>query len=580
MRHVTSRFATVGALLLAAATSVAVHAANASEFTLEGKWKLVVLSYGEDEFLVLNIQAEDEQFSGEVADAQRFLAGAKIESIEREGENVTLVIGGVGESVFRGRVANDGPWPGSVLGMFEFRGTSHPARLEPTEVEKVGPLNRDFIQQLQTLARTQEIEQRVAGLKELLAATSGPYNHLIYSDLLKIADDAGLEADAVRGLVNDWLTSAAQFGDAWKNEVRTKALQALSGSEPYADVSLDLAKQALDELGEDASAAQQAAVLAAVVTAARLAEATDLAETAAARLEKIEAKLDAEYSATVPPFQPEKFAGRDEPAHDRVVLLELFTGAECPPCVAADVAFDALLKTYGPSELVTLQYHLHIPGPDPLTNEDTIARSEYYSLRGTPSPYFNGQDSAPGGGGMSGAEAKYGEYREVVNGQLDEAAAAKIELKVTRSGGKIIIQATAEPPAENNTDAAEEVGDDAADGDVDAAKKPDLRLRLALSEESIRYVGGNGLRFHHSVVRALPGGAEGIALKDGRAEVELTVDTQQIRQDIQQYLDDYPAGFPRPTPKIALKDLSVVAFVQDDTDKTVLHAVRAEVPEN
>ena len=50
------------------------------------------------------------------------------------------------------------------------------------------------------------------------------------------------------------------------------------------------------------------------------------------------------------------------------VLVELFTGAECPPCVAADLAFDALGKTYKPTDVVLLEYHLHIPGPDALTN--------------------------------------------------------------------------------------------------------------------------------------------------------------------------------------------------------------------
>ena len=32
----------------------------------------------------------------------------------------------------------------------------------------------------------------------------------------------------------------------------------------------------------------------------------------------------------------------------------------------------------GPSELVLIQYHMHIPGPDPLTNTDTEARWKYY----------------------------------------------------------------------------------------------------------------------------------------------------------------------------------------------------------
>jgi len=47
--------------------------------------------------------------------------------------------------------------------------------------------------------------------------------------------------------------------------------------------------------------------------------------------------------------------------------------------------------------------------------------------------------------------------------------------------------------------------------EVSGLTKPgdDARLRLVLVEESIRYVGGNKLRFHHQVVRALPGGVKG-----------------------------------------------------------------------
>ena len=53
-----------------------------------------------------------------------------------------------------------------------------------------------------------------------------------------------------------------------------------------------------------------------------------------------------------------------------------------------------------------------------------------------------------------------------------------------------------------------------------SAEEKDKRkpvLRLALTEESIHYVGSNKLRFHHHVVRALPrSAAKGTDLKDGR----------------------------------------------------------------
>ena len=59
-----------------------------------------------------------------------------------------------------------------------------------------------------------------------------------------------------------------------------------------------------------------------------------------------------------------------------------------------------------------IQYHLHIPGPDPLTNPDSVARCDYYrgvpeGVRGTPTSVFNGKSQAGGGGGMAASENKY-----------------------------------------------------------------------------------------------------------------------------------------------------------------------------
>ncbi len=139
----------------------------------------------------------------------------------------------------------------------------------------------------------------------------------------------------------------------------------------------------------------------------------------------LEAGLDKEYLATVPPFKAGTFAGRKS-ASDRVVVMELFTGAECPPCVAADVAFDALQKTYKRGELVLLQYHLHIPRPDPLTNADTVARAKYYDVYSTPSPLINGTPSDVDGGAMADSEDRYGEYREIIEPLLETPAPCKL----------------------------------------------------------------------------------------------------------------------------------------------------------
>jgi hypothetical protein len=257
--------------------------------------------------------------------------------------------------------------------------------------------------------------------------------------------------------------------------------------------------------------------------------------------------------------------------------MELFTGAQCPPCVAADVAFDALLKTYKPSELVTLQYHLHIPGPDPLTNGDSETRQRYYgdSFHGTPSTYFNGDSKASGGGGMGNAKDKYDEYRKVIDAALKGKRRATIDLKVNREGDEIKILAMAQ--ATSTAKEAKSKDQCAPEADDEAPDASKLRLRLALVEEEIRYVGSNKLRFHHHVVRGMPGGAKGQALSEGQGKVDLTLTLDDVRKGLEDYLAPRKARFPNPLPPIALEHLSVVAFVQDDDSKEVLHAVMVPV---
>src|SRR5262249_22902479 len=105
---------------------------------------------------------------------------------------------------------------------------------------------------------------------------------------------------------------------------------------------------------------------------------------------KLEAQADEEYLKKMPPFKVEPFPGRKGKS-TRTLLVELFTGTQCRPCVGADIAFDGLGKAYKTSDVVLLQYHVHVPGPDPLTNLDTEARQEYYNEDSTPSLYINGK---------------------------------------------------------------------------------------------------------------------------------------------------------------------------------------------
>jgi len=381
-------------------------------------------------------------------------------------------------------------------------------------------------------------------------------------------------------------TFAELYGNRWAEAVRSKAIKALGASKSYAQLTANLTQKALTALPPTAAAEIEAPLVATLARSARLAGLTEIADKAEARSAKLEGQLDEEYHKKVPPFTPSKFAGRKNAQADRVVVMELFTGAQCPPCVAADVGYDALLTTYGPKEFIGLQYHLHIPGPDPMTNEASEGRQKYYGdeVGGTPATFFNGQSKAGGGGPMQASENKYTEFRQIIDAELEKPKESAIKLSAALHGDQIEINAEATVDRKSTISKPDDAVADEKEARKEATKTKDAphskpRLRLALTEESVRYVGGNRLRFHHHVVRAFPGGVEGKDLSSGSGRVDLKVSLADLKRELEEKnsADAKSRPFPSAPPVPALKKLSLVAFVQDDADKVILHAVSVPV---
>jgi hypothetical protein len=225
----------------------------------------------------------------------------------------------------------------------------------------------------------------------------------------------------------------------------------------------------------------------------------------------------------------------------------------------------ALARSYKPADLILIQYHVHIPGPDPLTNEDTVERMSFYAKKdpkevgGTPSTVFNGKpQSLKGGGPMANAPKKFDEYRDVIDPLLEQTTDVKVTGSARRDGDKLTIAAQ-------------------ADGDKDPGDQ--VVLRLILLEESVKYVGGNGLRVHHDVVRAFPNGLKGTAVKDGSAKAIIEVKLAEVRTSLSAYLDKYAADqpFPYEDRPMDLSHLKVVALVQDDASGEILNAAQFPV---
>jgi hypothetical protein len=577
----------VMALVLIGTTASALSQAPRDDAHRDGSWKLVLLPFGEDEFAIVKLIEKDGKTTASVADAHEMLGRPAVKAVEWKDGALTVALSGAGgDTVFKGTFVKNGPSAGKVLGTVNFRGTVYPARMETTTDSKVSPIKQSPL--IAKLAETQQESSPKSKTKKLEEAIQGnhgsPNSSLLYAELLSSAQAAGLELAKVEDIVKRWTQEAKPYGDAWSNEVRHKALKAVASSKSFAKLTVELAQE-VEKTVSESDAETKANVVGILARAARNAGMEEMAKVSEARYLKLDQQLDEEYHKKVPPFKPTPYLGRTDKIADQVVLMELFTGAQCPPCVAADVAFDALLTSYKPTELIGLQYHLHIPGPDPLTNSDSLARQEYYGsgVRGTPSTFFNGHSEAGGGGPMGNSQRKYTEYREIIDKILDSSSGAKITVSANQAGDQIKILASAQVTSNGSDQKSNSATTkpNGHEGEKSAEEKDKRKavLRLALTEESIHYVGGNKLRYHHHVVRALPGGAKGTDLKDGAGKIEVTFNLAELKRDLEEYLSDFAktATFHNPPPEMKFDNLAVVAFVQDDGDKTILNAVSVPV---
>jgi hypothetical protein len=389
-------------------------------------------------------------------------------------------------------------------------------------------------------------------------------------ELLASAESQKSKPEEVRGWAEKLWKSAEPYGVRWQQEMALATAEILGQQAAYTAVGLAYAQRAERLLEPKDSAQIKQRVLKSLASALEKAGKADEAKEVQGRIAKLdkeakaevaksEAQADEEYLKNMPPFKIEPFTGRKGKS-TRTVMVELFTGANCPPCVGADLAFDGLLKTYKPGDVVLVQYHVHIPTADPLANLDTDARLEYYNETAAPTLYVNGQLAHGKGGGIDDSKEVYQTFRGLIEPALEKEAQAVLELTAARRGNKLEI----------NAEAAEV----AVTGD-------NVRLRFALVEDTQKYVGANSIRFHHRIVRALPGGENGFPIREKKVRQSVSVDLAELKKQLAQYLNTYAkrarAKFPDPEEVLDLKNLRVVAFIQNDKTKEVLQAKEVEV---
>jgi thiol-disulfide isomerase/thioredoxin len=252
------------------------------------------------------------------------------------------------------------------------------------------------------------------------------------------------------------------------------------------------------------------------------------------------------------PFHPAAF--KPGPAYKgKTVLAELFTGSECPPCVAADLAFDGLLESHPSSTLVILEYHLPIPAPDPMMNPASKKRQELYGVNSTPTAILEGQEKLTGGGGRSMAGQKYKQLFAKIQDRIEATPGAILKVGAVRKGDRV--------------EAAFSFGKPIAEVDYN----------LALVQAQQEHKGGNKILVHKMVVKDIvtldPVAA--MAVFDLAASEKATDAYLTAFEQTSTRFKDFK--FPQRRHAISREGLKIVLFAQERASKKVLQAVVADV---
>jgi thiol-disulfide isomerase/thioredoxin len=270
----------------------------------------------------------------------------------------------------------------------------------------------------------------------------------------------------------------------------------------------------------------------------------------------LDAMLDAQYRKLYPnPVNVEEYRDTDKRS-DRLVLAEVFTGSGCPPCVGADVAFDAAMERFSRKDLAVVMYHEHVPRPDPMTNPDTTARSKYYDVHGVPSYAIDGNMLGGGGGGREYAKNVYERIVTPIEKDLELPAEAKLSAHAAVSGNLVKVTGSA---------------------DGVKGEPADVKVQVLLVEKEIRYTGENGIRFHPMVVRAIG--------EEKTGTFSRTFNLDEVSAALKKHLDEYEAGghrgeaFKFIEKKYAIDhaNLAVVVMVQNMKTKHILQSAMVDL---
>jgi RNA polymerase sigma factor (sigma-70 family) len=458
-----------------------------------------------------------------------------------------------------------------LFGSMEVSRLRFPAELERTDQTVLDPKKADALgpgtDDLTRYNRSHDAGEKRLILEGILKKY--PSQPITYTAALMLTYELArskASPEEVRDAATQAMRMAARYGREMERSAAHFVAWGLVNLEGRADLALDVARKAEAVLRPTDPVSVQASILKTLAAALRRAGKKDESRALGDRIARLDEILDRESIKKMPEVKLAASSGR--PArHDRAVLVEVFAEARLSYYVNVASACDALMKTYSRGELVLIAYHTGETKnqSDALASEESAARARYYGLAASPSICVDGkarnlmQLAMLNPQLVRTPQAGYDLTRSWVEDRSKVEPQAELGLEVGRQGEKIHIKA--------RVSKLKRTGDP-------------IRLRFVLLETSVHYDGGNDIRLSLHVVRAFPGGVDGLALNAESTEHEASVHTGVILKNLDRYLDRFAdeRAFPDNDRPIEFGPLKVVAFVQDDASKEILQATQIDVP--
>ena len=227
---------------------------------------------------------------------------------------------------------------------------------------------------------------------------------------------------------------------------------------------------------------------------------------------------------------------------NRLVLVEHFTQASCGPCASQNPALKTLLDANA-TKVVALKYQTSWPGVDPMNAAnptEAAARVQYYGVTGVPNSVMDG--SGPGSPGTIVTTT-------TINNRYNTAAPLNLSASHQWTAGYDSIQIGVYVA-------------NAGTATVASGAAGSLKLHVAVIEEDINYPsapGSNGETVFYQVMRKMVPDASGTTMADSWTAGQTQMFVFKVAA---------------PSYLANLNKVAVVAFIQDNSNKSVLNASR------